>query len=66
MKRSFLLLISAATQALASGNANHEKLLPERRAAARPNIVFILTDDQDARMNSLDYMQGVQTHLVRR
>ncbi|OAA80225.1 Arylsulfatase [Akanthomyces lecanii RCEF 1005] len=63
MKRGFLLLISAATQTLASGNANHEKLLPERRAAARPNIVFILTDDQDARMNSLDYMQGVQTHL---
>ncbi len=33
-------------------------------AATKPNIIFILTDDQDARMNSLDYMQGVQEHLV--
>lgn len=37
---------------------------PVARADSRPNIVFILTDDQDHRMNSLDYMQGVQTHLV--
>lgn len=30
----------------------------------KPNIVFLLTDDQDLHMNSLDYMHGVQHHLV--
>lgn len=30
----------------------------------RPNVVFIMTDDQDAKMNSLDYMPAVQNHLV--
>lgn len=31
----------------------------------RPNIVFILTDDQDQKLNSLSYMNGVKYHLVR-
>ena len=31
---------------------------------ARPNFVFILTDDQDLHMNSLDYMPLLQKHLV--
>lgn len=31
---------------------------------ARPNIIFILTDDQDMKMNSLDYMPFVQKHLI--
>lgn len=30
----------------------------------RPNIVFILTDDQDVRMNSLDYLPLLQKHLI--
>ena len=30
----------------------------------KPNIVFILTDDQDVRMNSLDYMPNLQKYLV--
>lgn len=30
----------------------------------QPNIVFILTDDQDLHMNSLDYMPFVQKHLI--
>lgn len=31
---------------------------------ARPNVVFILTDDQDLHMNSLDFMPNLQKHLV--
>ncbi|KAI0403695.1 arylsulfatase-like protein [Xylaria palmicola] len=31
----------------------------------RPNIVFILTDDQDLHMQSLDYMPFVKSHLVK-
>ncbi|KAI8883715.1 Arylsulphatase, partial [Backusella circina FSU 941] len=30
----------------------------------KPNIVFIFTDDQDFKLNSLDYMPNVQKHLV--
>lgn len=32
----------------------------------RPNVVFILTDDQDAKLNSLDYMPSVRKHLISR
>jgi hypothetical protein len=33
-------------------------------ASDRPNIVFILTDDQDNHMGTLDHMQSLQKHLV--
>ncbi|KAI4259004.1 MAG: hypothetical protein L6R42_004804 [Xanthoria sp. 1 TBL-2021] len=35
------------------------------RRASKLNVVFILTDDQDKRMNSLQYMQTVQDELVK-
>lgn len=33
-------------------------------ATAKPNVVFILTDDQDAQLGSLDYMPYVKKHLL--
>lgn len=30
----------------------------------RPNIIFILTDDQDTHLNSLQYMPHVKRHLL--
>lgn len=30
----------------------------------RPNVVFILTDDQDVHLSSLDYMPLVRKHLI--
>lgn len=30
----------------------------------KPNIVFILTDDQDLHMQSLDYLPLIQKHLI--
>ncbi|KAE9962271.1 hypothetical protein EG328_000721 [Venturia inaequalis] len=33
-------------------------------STTRPNIVFILTDDQDLHLNSLDYMPLTQKHLI--
>jgi len=34
--------------------------------AQKPNIVFILTDDQDLHMNSLDYTPLINQHLTKR
>jgi len=40
---------------------------PQRLASAkRPNIVFILTDDQDLHMNSLDYVPLIKKNLIDR
>lgn len=33
---------------------------------ARPNIVMIMTDDQDLHLDSLDHMAAVQKHLVQK
>ncbi|KAF2119488.1 alkaline-phosphatase-like protein [Lophiotrema nucula] len=38
--------------------------LPLEGYSERPNIVFILTDDQDLHLNSLDYLPHVQKHLI--
>ncbi|KAI1751535.1 arylsulfatase-like protein [Xylaria castorea] len=64
-----LLLVSLAfgTQsswANAFDPANQKPIIENGRG--RPNIVFILTDDQDLHMQSLDYMPFVQEHLINR
>ncbi|CAO3629163.1 unnamed protein product [Cunninghamella blakesleeana] len=52
---ALLLLNSISTQAAINDNKHNEK----------PNIIFIFTDDQDARLNSIDYMPNLQKHLVK-
>ncbi|KAK7959100.1 arylsulfatase-like protein [Apiospora aurea] len=37
---------------------------PEEQSASRPNIVLVLTDDQDLHMDSIDYMPYVKEHLI--
>lgn len=53
MKLSGILLGTVALLALA--NAKEQK---------KPNIIFIFTDDQDHRLDSLNYMPNVQKYLV--
>ncbi|EFX06431.1 arylsulfatase [Grosmannia clavigera kw1407] len=62
--------IAAASSAAADGPeqvplsagllAEHAPRLPDGR---KPNIVFIITDDQDLHMQSLDYLPHVKHHL---
>lgn len=33
-------------------------------ASGKPNIIMVLTDDQDVHMHSLDYMPFVQKYLI--
>ena len=37
---------------------------PLHAEASRPNILFILTDDQDVQMGSLSFMPRVKEHLI--
>lgn len=53
-----------ACVAASNGVIDYEAVRVKRAADPRPNIVFIFTDDQDARMKSIDYMKGVQANLV--
>ncbi|KAI0391452.1 arylsulfatase-like protein [Xylariaceae sp. FL0594] len=45
---------------------NQDEKPHTHRGGQRPNIVFILTDDQDLHMRSLDYMPFVKKHLIER
>jgi hypothetical protein len=61
MKTSLLLGAVSALMLLPSFVHGSEE---KRAESEKPNIVFIFTDDQDFKLNSLDYMPNVQKHLV--
>ncbi|KAI1284481.1 alkaline-phosphatase-like protein [Xylaria sp. FL0933] len=46
------------------GSAREQVPLVHEDAPRRPNVVFVLTDDQDVHLNSLEYMPFVKKHLV--
>ncbi|KPI36939.1 Arylsulfatase [Cyphellophora attinorum] len=61
-----LLLLSAWLAPLAVPVAATQHPLPQHHATppAKPNILVILTDDQDLHMDSLSYMPNLQKHLI--
>ena len=49
---------------LASVTASSPSQEPLPSQNAKPNVVFVLSDDQDLHMDSLSYMPFVQEHLI--
>jgi arylsulfatase A-like enzyme len=62
MKTSFLL--GAVSTLILLQSFVHGSEQKKRAEPEKPNIVFIFTDDQDFKLNSLDYMPNVQKYLV--
>lgn len=53
-----IVCFSELSQSLASPESQYNTSSP-----SKPNFVFIITDDQDLHLSSLDYMPLVQKHL---
>jgi hypothetical protein len=62
---SFVLLLILVTFLCLRGDAQHEQQ-SLREEAERPNILFILTDDQDVQLFSLSFMPYLKEHIIDR
>jgi arylsulfatase A-like enzyme len=65
------LQLSAAVASGASNGQiflgdNHHNRPGYHHGGTRPNIVFVLTDDQDLHMDSLNYIPLIKKHLIDR
>ncbi|KAL2679158.1 hypothetical protein Neosp_009920 [[Neocosmospora] mangrovei] len=61
----FLGLVSAGCQSLEAKNDQQTlRQIQSSSAKRRPNVVVILTDDQDLHLNSLDYLPLIKKHLT--
>ena len=69
LRRSILLLgllsLVSSLVGAALGTAKSSGF-PLSTAKPRPNILFILTDDQDMHMDSLSYMPHLHNHIASR
>jgi arylsulfatase A-like enzyme len=50
---------------LSSADQSQQPLLQSpQHTTTKPNIIFILTDDQDLHLQSLDYLPLIKKHLI--
>jgi len=61
MTPSQALLLASAGAAAVAGSAQHA--IYGSTNVSKPNFIFIMTDDQDLHLNSIDYQQSVQKHF---
>ncbi|TDZ40492.1 Arylsulfatase [Colletotrichum spinosum] len=61
---AFAALVAATTSFASDADGSQAPLVSSGASARKPNIVFILTDDQDLHMNSLDYVPLIKKHLI--
>jgi hypothetical protein len=59
-----LAALSLTTSFAAAGAHDNQFPIKADKNDKRPNIVFIITDDQDIHMQSLDYVPLIQKHLL--
>lgn len=64
VRNNNMKFIHALTWAFAAIVAATERQLPLKHGDQRPNIVIILTDDQDLHMDSLSYMPLLKKHIT--
>ena len=57
-------MLSLATALLALAACCTADQGPLGKSKAKPNFIFIMTDDQDLHMNSLDYQTAVKKHFT--
>ncbi|KAL0930670.1 Arylsulfatase 3 [Colletotrichum truncatum] len=60
---AFAGLFSTSVGSLLQSDGSQRPLISPA-SSRKPNIVFILTDDQDLHMNSLDYVPLIKKHLI--
>lgn len=58
--------IGIISSGLGTSGSSQQRLAAPAAHHGRPNIVLILTDDQDLHMNSLDYLPSIKEHLIDR
>lgn len=60
------LILALTVTAVHDGKGNSQLFFNKKPARNRPNFIFILTDDQDLHMQSLDYLPLIKQHLIDR
>ncbi|KAK1753397.1 arylsulfatase-like protein [Echria macrotheca] len=58
-------IINLAVAGISLAQSDQKPLGPQPKSNKRPNIIFILTDDQDLHMDSLKYTPFIQKHLIK-